>query len=382
MNIEFHPSEGFTVGMEMEFQLIDENTRDLVNGIMPLMEFYPGSINIKPEIIQNTVEVASRPCQDIAALEHHMRSLVSELHARCHELGMELCGAGTHPFCKRLASITPQPRYQSIEKAAGLLPHYHITFATHVHLGMPSGDETVRLMQELKIYLPLLLALSANSPFWQAEETGFAAYRHRVLASSRNYDIPPDFTDWSEFRRLFSTMQHASVFKGIHDIHWYIRPRPHLGTLEVRIMDAQATISEALALAVFIRTLAVFLQKTRNGHKGDRPLQPLPWWLLKDNCYIASRFGIDAQFIINKQGDLARGQDIALRTLELISPYAVPVTERPYLDHLSERVDGGLPYDQQRAVLRDTGSFKEVVRSLSLALACETNKEPARITGE
>ncbi|MEN8107969.1 MAG: carboxylate--amine ligase, partial [Pseudomonadota bacterium] len=161
-----------------------------------------------------------------------------------------------------------------------------------------------------------------------------------------------------------------------------IRPRPHLGTLEVRIMDAQATISEALALAVFIRALAVFLQKTRNGHEGVRPLQPLSWWFLKDNCFIASRFGIDAQFIINEKGDLAQLQDVALRTLELISPYADPVTERPHLDHLCERIDSGLPYNRQRAVMRDTGSFKEVVHSLSLALAQETRRGLARITGE
>jgi carboxylate-amine ligase len=377
MSIEFHPSGGFTVGMEMEFQLIDEKTRDLVDGIMPLMEFYPGSINIKPEFIQNTVEVASKPCRDIAELEHNMRSLVSELLDRCVELDMQLCGAGTHPFCKRLAAITPQPRYQAMERVAGLLSHSQITFATHVHLGMPSGDETVRLMHELKVYLPLLVALSANSPFWYGKDTGFAAYRHRILAASRNYDLPPDFTGWSGFQRFFSTMQHARVIEGINDIHWYIRPRPHLGTLEIRIMDAQATISEALALAVFIRALAVFLKNTRGGHEGDRPLQSLSWWSLKDNCFIASRFGIDAQFIINEKGDLARLKDITSRTLEAISTYTDSLTERPHLDHLCERIDGGLPYERQRAVFHNTGSLEEVVHSLSQALAQEKTGVPA-----
>lgn len=380
MSIEFHPSEGFTVGMEMEFQLIDRNTQDLVDGIMPLMEFYPGSVNIKPEMIQNTVEVASKPCQDIAELEDHLRPLVAELLDRCGELDMQLSGAGTHPFCKRLASITPQPRYQAMERVAGLLSHSQITFATHVHLGMPSGDEAVRLMHELKVYLPLLIALSANSPFWYDNDTGFAAYRHRILASSRNYDFPPDFTNWSEFEHFFGTMQHARVIESINDIHWYIRPRPHLGTLEVRIMDAQATISEAIALAAFIRALAVYLQNTRDGDEGDRPLQPLSWWLLKDNSYIASRYGIDAQFIINEKGDLARLQDVAFRTLEAISTYADPVSERPHLNDLCARIDSGLPYARQRAVFNDTGTFEEVVRSLSLALVCETNKEPARVT--
>ncbi|UCC57093.1 MAG: YbdK family carboxylate-amine ligase [Gammaproteobacteria bacterium] len=377
MSIEFHPSDGFTVGMEMEFQLIDEKTLDLVDGIMPLMEFYPGSINIKPEFIQNTVEVASRPCRDIAELGSHMRSLISELLDRCGELDMQLCGAGTHPFCKRMAAITPQARYQAMERLAGLLSHSQITFATHVHLGMPSGDEAVRLMHELKAYLPLLVALSANSPFWYDNDTGFAAYRHRILAASRSYDLPPDFTDWSGFQLFFNTMQHARVIEGINDIHWYIRPRPHLGTLEIQIMDAQATISEALALAAFIRALAVYLQNTRDGQQGERPLQSISWWSLKDNCFIASRFGIDAQFIINEKGDLAKLKDIAFSTLEAISPHADPVTERPHLDHLRERIDSGLPYELQRAVFRNTGAFEEVVQSLAEVLKREKTEMPA-----
>jgi carboxylate-amine ligase len=381
MNIEFRPCAGLTVGMEMEFQLIDEKTRDLVDGIMPLMEFYPGSINIKPEFIQNTVEVASRPCRDIAELGDHLQSLVSELLDRCGGLHMQLCGAGTHPFCKRLAAITPQPRYQAMERFAGLLSHNQITFATHVHLGMPSGDEAVRLMHELKVYLPLLVALSANSPFWYDNDTDFAAYRHRILAASRNYDLPPDFTDWSGFQLFFNTMQHAHVIEGINDIHWFIRPRPHLGTLEVRVMDAQATISEALALAAFIRVLAVYLQHTRNGHERERPLQLLSWWSLKDNCFIASRFGIDAQFIINEKGDLARLKDIAFRTLEAISPHADPLTERPHLDRLHDRIDSGLPYARQQAVYRKTGTFEAVVQSLAEALKQEVTEMAAGSPG-
>ena len=133
-------------------------------------------------------------------------------------------------------------------------------------------------------------------------------------------------------------------------------------------------------LAVFIRLLAVFLIKSQNGGKGDRPLQPLSWWSLKDNCFIASRFGIDAQFIVNEKGDIAPLRDVALRTLELISTYADPVTERPHLDHLRERIDSGLPYDRQRAVFHNTGALEEVVHSLSQTLAREKTRVPACVT--
>jgi carboxylate-amine ligase len=368
--------------MEMEFQLVDKQTLDLVDGILPLMELYPGSVNVKPEMIQNTVEVASRPCKDTAELEHHMQSLVSELIARCEGLGMRLCGAGTHPFCKRLAAITPQPRYQSMERAAGLLIHNQVTFATHVHMGMPSGDEAIRLMHELKVYLPLLIALSANSPFWHGNDTGYAAYRHRILASSRNYDIPPDFADWKAFEHFFMTMQHARVIGGINNIHWHIRPRPHLGTLEVRVMDAQPTVFEAISLAVFIQGLVLFLQATRNEDKDDKPLQPLSWWSLKDNCFIASRFGIDAQFIVNERGDIEPLRNVALKTLELISPFIDSLTAQPHLEHLRKMIDDGPPYARQRAVYQESGALEEVVRSFSQALSREEIKAPAFVSDD
>ncbi len=380
MSLPFRPSAGFTVGMEMEFQLVDSHTMDLVDGIMPLMEFYPGSVNVKPEVIQNTVEVASDPCRDTAGLERHMRALVADVQLRCRELGMQLCGAGTHPFCRRPAAVTPEPRYLSMKSEAGLLSHNQVTFATHVHLGMPGGDEALRLMRELKVYLPVLIALSANSPFWHGEDTGFAAYRHRVLAASRNYDIPPDFDAWQAFEQFHDTMLHAGVIESINDIHWHIRPRPHLGTLEVRVMDVQPTVAMSISLAVLIQGLVLFLQQARHGDSAGRPLQPLSWWSLKDNCYIASRYGIDARFIVNEQGDIEALRDIALRMLDQVTPYTDAHSGRPHLERLRSLIDDGPPYSRQRNIQRDSGSLEEVVRSLCRELQQEIAAGPEPVS--
>lgn len=370
MTTRFRPSD-FTVGMEMEFQLVDTHSLDLVDGIMPLMELYPGSHNIKPEMIQNTVEVASEPCRTTAELEQHMNSLVTGLRSRCEALGMRLCGAGTHPFCTRPAAVTPQPRYLSMKSEAGLLIHRQVTFATHVHLGMPSGDEALQLMRELKPYLPVLVALSANSPYWHGDDTGFAAWRLRVLAASRNYDFPPDFADWRAFERFLATMRHAAVIDDMRDVHWHIRPRPHLGTLEVRIMDVQPTVTMAISLAVFIQALVLFLRAARNGNSTEKPLQPLSWWSLKDNCYIASRYGIDAKFIVNEKGDIESLRDIALGTLDRIAPYTDAASGHSHLERLRRMIDEGPPYQRQRRIFQATGSLEEVVHSLSRELAEE-----------
>jgi carboxylate-amine ligase len=121
--IEFKRSEPLSIGVELELQLLQAETLDLTDGILPLMEFYPDSPYVKPESIQNTVEIASKVCTSIAELKVHLTALVADLKAKCQALGMRLCGAGTHPFCQRLALITPLPRYLAMEERYGHLAH-------------------------------------------------------------------------------------------------------------------------------------------------------------------------------------------------------------------------------------------------------------------
>ena len=363
MKLPFNPSAEFSVGMEMELQLIDRTTGNLVDGIIPLMDLYPDQENIKPEFVQNTVEVASSPCSDLDDLSREMRALLRKLLSVGQKLDMDFCGAGTHPFYACMAAITPEPRYQQMERASGWLSHNQVTFATHVHMGLPSGQEAVTLMQELKLYLPLLIGLSAASPFWHGENTRFAAFRHRVLAASRTYGTPPDFDSWEAFEQFFSTLERADILSSVNGLHWDIRPRPHLGTLEVRVMDAQPTLDEALSLAALLRALSRYLQDSRGGREQDRPLSPVFWWSLKDNCLSATRYGMEAKFVLDNDGRVASLRDLFTDVLALVTPYA-DATERSYLAMLENRVDRGLPYERQCRVFEETGALQAVISKL------------------
>lgn len=191
------------MGIEIELQLLDPDTLDLINGILPLLASQPHCPAIKSEYNQSTVEIISKPCENIRELESDIASSLTTLQARCQALGMSLCAAGTHPFCNRHATINPVPRYLAQQERDGYLGNLLLTFALHVHVGMPSGDEAIAIMAALQPYLPILLALSASSPFWWGYDTGFASYRQRVLASMRNYGLPPTFKSWQEFTHLF-----------------------------------------------------------------------------------------------------------------------------------------------------------------------------------
>jgi carboxylate-amine ligase len=138
--LDFKPSIDRSIGMEIEFQLVDPVTYDQVDGIIPLLEICADNPRIKPEINQATVEINSRICSDIDDLEKDVRSIVRTLRQRCQKLGMAISGGGTHPFASRLATITPLHRFLSMERRGGYLSHILMTYAFHVHVGVTSGD--------------------------------------------------------------------------------------------------------------------------------------------------------------------------------------------------------------------------------------------------
>jgi carboxylate-amine ligase len=359
VTIEFRGSERRSIGMEMEFQLVNAEDGDLVDGIVPLMEIASDDPRVKPEFIQNCVEVASQPCESVDELGRDLGRSVSRLTENCRALDMRLVGAGTHPFSTRLAAITPGPRYEAMEQTSGLLGHRQITFSTHVHVSVANGDEAVWLARQLAPYLPLLLALSASSPFWQGHDTRFAAFRPRILASARTYCLPPEFADWGEFESCMAFMARSGKFDSVDRLHWYLRPRPAFGTLEVRIMDAQPSVAEALALAAFVQALVAFIRESR-----DRPESRLagsPDWALVDNCFLASRFGLDARIAVNREGDVMTLLDVARETLEHVGPAATRFGDADHLASLAQRVSAGLPADRQRRTFAETGSLRAVV---------------------
>lgn len=364
--LDFIASEPFTLGVELELQLLDQHSLDLVDGIIPLLEIYPDNLYVKPEFIQNTVEIATRICKSAAEVEADLQRIALELRENALQIGMRLCGAGTHPFCQRQATITPLPRYQMMERESGYISHNQITYATHVHVGMASGEDAIYVMRHLKSFLPLLIAVSANSPYWRGCESDFASYRHRILSASRSYGIPPSFESWQQFDEFFATVSQAGVFNHIRDIHWDIRPCPYYGTVEVRVMDAQTTIAEAASLAALVHVLAVYLLRQKETSWSAACTVPaLPWWLEKENHYQATRLGIGANFVYSPLGEVKPLRMVWLELCQDLMAVAAELGEADYLERLNRRVIGnGIGYIQQRNIFRRAGSLFDVVAAL------------------
>jgi carboxylate-amine ligase len=350
--------------MEIELQLMDAATLDLTNGILPLLEACREHPNIKAELNQSTVEINSTAFQDMRDLGEELYALTAHVKRKCRDLGMAVSGGGTHPFCSRPATITPLPRYLAMERYGGYLSHMLMTCALQVHVGMATGEEAVAVMKRLRPYLPVFMALSASSPFWWGNDTGYACYRNRVLASMRSYGLPPNFKDWREFSDFYESARRARVFDSFEDIHWDMRPRADMGTLELRVMDNPPTLDEALVIASFIYALAEFLREEYAAGEHTPLIRPSSYWVEKENHFRASLSGMDAVFIEDGRGNTVHFRKVMEDVLPALAPTAASLGVEEQFTRLTAFLDGEPGYRRQRRVFRETGSLREVAASL------------------
>lgn len=357
-SLSFERSSLGSLGVELELQIVDAQTLDLRDGILPIMERLRDSPYVRPELMQECVEVGSRVCNSAAEIECHLEEVCGILHEEAAKLGMALCGMGTHPFGRRLATITPGRRYRMLAAHSGYLAHTQQTFATHVHVGVRSGAEAMRAMRAMRTCLPVLLALAANSPYWRGHETDCASYRHRILAATRSYGIPPVFDSWEHFSAFFRSTKRAGLFTSVKDIHWDIRPQPQLGTIEVRIMDAQSDLRHVAELAALIRALVV--HTVRNDPTEEVP-RPLPWWTERENHFQAARQGLDAVYICDPDGTTMPLREVCETVIAKMTPVAAEQGDGLYLEALRTDLLARPGYLVQRETLKRRGGYPAVV---------------------
>jgi carboxylate-amine ligase len=367
MSIDFQTSRPDTVGLELELQIVDAETLDLVDGIVPILARFPDRNHVKPEFTQTTVEIVSSPFDAIPPLDRQVRGVFSELATIGRELGMLFAGGGTHPFSVHPAEVTPDPRYHRIKKEAGFLAQDKITFATHVHVGVPDPGTMMQLFRSLSGCLPALVALSANSPYWYGQWSGFAAYRHRALASSRSYGVPPQIPSWSALQRFYREAIRSGMIESMCDLHWDIRPRPTLGTVEIRTMDAQSTIREAVGFAALVRALAHYFRTTPPAERAAGLPSPVPVWFERENHFRATRKGLEASYI-DADAEVRPLREVTGRLLEVAGEVTRTLGEHEYFEVVEELFQWP-GHQRQRALLEQTGSFAGLVGAMTDILA-------------
>ncbi|WP_413290520.1 YbdK family carboxylate-amine ligase [Bdellovibrio sp. HCB337] len=355
--MQFQSSPHFTLGVEQEIQLIDPETRDLKSSSLEILTSLGEQEKVTAEIFQSMIEVRTGICKDADEVLRDLRDTHRKLLAVAESKGVGLASSGSHPFSRYVnREVFPSERYQYLIDRNQWLARRLLIFGLHVHVGMPDGDTAIRIGNRLWRYLPLLLAMSSSSPYWDSQDTGLSSCRITVFEAIPTGGHPCMVNSWQEFVDMTAKLRKSKGIGSLKDIWWDVRPNPDFGTLELRICDIPHRIDQIAALAALVQLLAEYLHAAPM-HEMD---QPEDWWV-RENKWRASRHGLNASFIISRDGDTADAIDIWGQLKRELQSGIEKRNYGRYIETLDELFASGTCADAQRRIYAQRSSFIDVV---------------------
>ena len=362
-HIAFTRSQRPTVGVEWEFALVDPVTRDLANEAAGVIAEIGETPHVHKELLRNTVEVVTGICDNAGAAMDDLRGTLGIVRPIVRERGMELFCAGTHPFAEwEAAELTDAPRYAELIKRTQWWGRQMLIWGVHVHVGVSSAHKVMPIITSLLNQYPHLLALSASSPYWDGDDTGYASNRAMMFQQLPTAGLPFHFQEWSQFEGFVHDQKKTGIIDHMNEIRWDIRPSPHLGTIEVRIFDGVSNIAELGALVALTHCLIVDLDRRLDA--GEQ-LPTMPPWHVQENKWRAARYGLDAEIILDADSNERLVTDDLDELLNRLEPVAVSLGCAEELARVSGIYRGGGSYQRQRRVAEEhDGDLRAVVDAL------------------
>ncbi|MDD4866533.1 MAG: glutamate--cysteine ligase [Mycobacterium sp.] len=362
-HIDFVPSPRPTIGVEWEFALVDAETRDLSNEAAVVIAEIGENPRVHQELLRNTVEVVSGVCACTGEAMEDLRDTLGPARQIIRARGMEFFGAGAHPFARWSSQrLTDAPRYAELIKRTQWWGRQMLIWGVHVHIGISSANKAMPIMSSLLNYYPHLLALSASSPWWVGEDTGYASNRAMMFQQLPTAGLPFQFQTWAEFEGFVYDQKKAGIIDHMNEIRWDIRPSPHLGTLEVRIFDGVSNLHELGALVALTHCLVVDLDRRLDS--GEK-LPTMPPWHVQENKWRAARYGLDAVIILDAESNERLVTDDLADVLTRLEPVAKSLGCTDELAAVSDIWRDGASYQRQRRVAEEhDGDLRAVVDAL------------------
>jgi len=358
----FADGPDFTVGVEEEFSILDPHTLELVPRFEELRDAAQSdqllAEGITGELISSEIEIISGVGADLHDALTHQRERRKRLFALAGAHGVALGATGTHPWADyREQPIIDTEHYRRVEEGLKYVAWRNNTFSLHVHLGVRGIDRAVRVCDRLRPVLPLLLALSANSPYLDGLDTGLHSARTQSFTKSfPRCGVPDAFGGWRAYREYIEFLRDTRSIVEFTQVWWSVRPHFTFGTVEVRICDAQATAHESEALAAMIA--ACIAQATREVDEGVPFVDPAPR-MIEENIWRAIRFGLDGRLI-----DLQRRVEYPAReVVDRLAAWTEPIRSELGIDLAFPERNGA---QRQRRMI-DAGAGREEVFAASVA---------------
>jgi carboxylate-amine ligase len=352
----------FSIGIEEEYQTVDPETRDLRSHIQAeILE--KGKLllqeRVKAEMHQSVVEVGTGVCKNIKEAKAEVKMLRRDIIRLARENGLKLASVATHPFADwRVQEIHPDPRYKNIVEDMQLVARANLIFGLHVHIGIEDRETAIHMMNHARYFLPHLLALSTNSPFWLGMNTGLKSYRCKVFDKFPRTNIPDYFPSWGEYENFIKLLIKTNCIDNAKKIWWDIRPHPFFNTIEFRVCDIPMRADETIALAALIQATVAKLYKLHASNQGFRLYRRA---LLMENKWRAARYGMAGKLIdFGKQTEVP-AKDLILEYLDFVDDVADELDSREELNYVHTMLERGSGADRQLRVYQETGDLKKVV---------------------
>lgn len=358
-NIPFNNSDFGTLGVEMEWMCVDNNSGEQIPAAPDVFATVGNTPRIKPELFTSIVEINTDIHRSTAAAMLQLSELYQQVDRILQQQNSSLLSSGTHPVSHwRNQQVSDDPRYYKLLKRLQWVARRFNICGIHTHIGMPDGDTCIKAMNHLLPIMPVFLAISANSPFWHGEKTGLAASRIKIFEGLSQGGMPFYFADWQDFEHCTARLQSTGSIDSVRDIWWEMRPHPDFGTLEIRIGDMPACYDDTAAYIAYARAEAMAA-----AHDDRRP-QVHPS-LIRENRWRACRYGMQATIIDPFTEELFPVLDWLEQRLEQLAGSGLAATE---LELVASRIahwrNHGGGADSQRELYNTTENFPDMVRAM------------------
>ena len=362
----FNSNSEPTLGVELELGLVDAESMALSSSIQSILAQVPGgesSTVYKPELMQCCVEINTGICRTVSEVADDLRAKIVRLEAICDTLGLRLWWGATHPFSLwRDQQVTPNERYADLVTLLQEMARRLVTFGLHVHVGVDSGDKAVMICDRIMRHLPMLLALSSSSPFWEQRDTGLGSHRSKIMEGLPTAGLPTLMRNWSEYVWLVNHMVDTGFINTIREIWWDVRPHHSFGTVEVRMCDMPGNLDDALTLAALIQCLVKYLSDDIDGGTYQHDCHPM---MVRQNKWRACRFGNHAQLVNSYTYDVEPVKTIVRNLITKLRPVGEELDCVDYLQQSQAMADRPSWAQRQRDILKKSGNPDDIVRQLT-----------------
>ena len=321
----FDGSRDFTIGIEEEFAIVDPATLDLADRFPELLEAAAAdpvlAESAAGELIASEIEIRSGRSGSMAEAVERQADRRDRLFRLARDRGASLVAMGTHPWADYLdQEIIDTPHYQRLKEDLGYVAQRNNTWSLHVHVGIRGADRAIEVCDWLREHLPVLLALSANSPYLDRRDTGLASVRTEIFTRTfPRCGVPERFGGWTEYAEFIETLKRVGSVVEATQLWWSVRPHHAFGTVEVRICDAQSNGPESTALAGLIAAVVAqtALDIDSGVHAGNEPLRDRE---IEENLWRAIRYGMDGKLIDFRAEQEVEAREAVDRLLEWVEP--------------------------------------------------------------